>query len=116
MMRLSEKNRKILIEYIHQKLEEYSKSLVREILSENPRFKPFGKKEEEALNVMKENPSGFSSLLEKMLWHNGHDLFFDFFCILDGVGDPEDKEWSDVLLIDKPKDFNEHVEFLHDKF
>lgn len=115
-MKLSEKNREILISHVHEKLEEYAKALTSEVLSNKSRFQPFGKKEEDALNSMKENPEGFSSLLQKILWHNGHDLFFDFFCILDGVDDPEHKDWTDVLLIDKPKNYSEHVEFLHDEF
>jgi hypothetical protein len=114
-MGLSERNRKILIEYLHQKLEQYSNDCSNDLLSEK-RVKPFGESEEKVIKAILENPEGFKSYFERVLWQCSHGILFDFLCIIDGVGDPDDKEWTDVLLIDKPKGFNEHVEFLHDEF
>lgn len=113
-MKLTEKNREILLEYINKRLIDISRSNAEEFVSKNKRFKPFGIDEENAIYAMKENPKGFLSLMEKVLWHSGHDLLFDLFCIIDGVGDPDDRDWKGVLLIDLPDDFDNHVEFLHD--
>lgn len=115
-MKLSEKNREILIEFLHQKLEEHSKYCSNNLFEENRIVQPFGKLEEDALNKILENREVFKPYLERVLWQCSHGILFDLLCVIDGVADPDDKEWTDVLLIDKPKGFNEHVEFLHDDF
>jgi hypothetical protein len=113
-MKLSAKNRAILIRHINKTLEVNAKSMANESLLENSRIKPFGDHEIAAMEAMKGNSQGFTSLLERLFWQNGYDHLFDLFCIIDGVSDPEDDDWTGVLLIDKPKSFDEHVEFLHD--
>lgn len=113
-MKLSDKNREILIEYISQSLESISKRNVAELFSEKARFKTLGSEEETAMEQILKNPIGFGSLLEKVLWHTSHDVLFDLFCVIDGVADPGNKDWKGVLLIDLLDNFEGHVEFLHD--
>lgn len=113
-MKLSEKTRNILLEYIRQSLDITSKRNVAELFSEKARYKVFGPEEEIAMDLILKNPTGFISLLEKVLWHSGHDLLFDLFCVIDGVADPDDLDWKGVLLIDLPEKFEGDVEFLHD--
>ena len=112
-MKLSDKHREIFIEYAHQKLEEYSRFHAEELLSEKS-VKPFGELEEKAVDAIRANPEGFKSYFEKVLWQCSQGVLFDLFCVIDGVADPDDPNWKGVLLIDMPKEHNEHVEFLHD--
>ena len=44
--------------------------------------------------------------------------FFSFFNVVDGTAEPDVNTagWSEVLLVDKPEDFDEDVQFLHDEF
>lgn len=114
-MKLSDKNREIFIELLHQKLEEYSKYYSNNLLSEQ-RTQPFGEAEEKVVKSIIENPEGFKSYFEKVLWQCGQSMLFDTLCVIDGVADPDDVVWSGVLLIDRPADFDEQVEFLHDEF
>lgn len=115
-MELSEKNREILIEHMHKTLEEYSKYCANNMFDKNRIVQPFGEREEEALSMMMQNVDGFKSFMEKMLWQCSQSVLFDLLCIIDGVADPDDPNWTQVLLIDKPKNFDQHYEFLHDYF
>ncbi|AWW32641.1 hypothetical protein DN752_22210 [Echinicola strongylocentroti] len=115
-MKLSEKNRRILLDYLNGQIDDYSRQQTESFLSSISAVKPYGEAEIKAYQAMQENVEGSRLLLERLLQLNARELFFDFFCIIDGVGDPEDKDWSGVLLMDKPDDFDEHVEFLHDEF
>ena len=56
--------------------------------------------------------------LRKILADSSASVLFELFNIIDGTGDPDPEtgEWSEVLLVDMPEDFDEHVEFLHDNF
>lgn len=114
-MKLSDKNREIFIEYVHQKLEQYAKYHSEELLTEK-RTKPLGEAEEKAVKAIEENPEGFKSYIEKTLWRCSQGVIFDLLCVIDGVADPTDPDWKGVLLIDMPENFNQHVEFLHDDF
>ena len=113
-MKLSKNNRQIFIQHIQEKLDVYTNNASRE-LTTNERLKPFGKSEEKVIEAIKDNPEGFKSYFEKVLWKCSQEIIFDLFCIIDGVADPEDPDWKGILLIDMPKDYQEHVEFLHDE-
>lgn len=103
------------MDHLNNQMERYSIQLVEEIFSDRSRIKPFDEAEKKAMQSIKNNPEGFKSIIDRLFQLHSRDLFFDFFCIIDGVGDPDDPEWTGVLLIDKPADFDEHVEFLHDE-
>lgn len=114
-MVLSKQNREILINDLNERMESYSESLVDEFMSLNSRIKPLDENEKTVYELLKNNQEGFRSLLTRLLQVHSRDLFFDFFCILDGVAAPENKDWTGVLMIDMPHDFDGHVEFLHDE-
>ena len=115
-MKLSEKNREIFIEYLHQKLEQYSSYCSNNLFKEDRIVQPYGEPEKDALNKILENEDGFKSYLEKVLWQCSQSILFDLLCVIDGVADPDDPAWKKVLLIDMPEEFEEDVEFLHDDF
>jgi hypothetical protein len=56
--------------------------------------------------------------LRKVLASNSATVIFELFNIIDGTGDPDPElgEWSEVMLIDRPDDFDDYYEFLHDNF
>ena len=112
-MKLSERQRKIFIEYAQQKLDEYARFYAKELTTQKMQ-QAFGKDEERVLEAIKHNPEGFESYFERIFWQCSQGVLFDLFCVIDGVADPDDPNWKGVLLIDMPKEHNEHVEFLHD--
>jgi hypothetical protein len=114
-MKLSDKNRNILLDDLRKKIENYAEHYAKDVFSETPRVAPFGEAEIQAYEMIKNNPAGFRAFLERLLQAQTKEVFFDFFCTIDGVGDPDDKDWKGVLLIDKPEGFDDHVEFLHDQ-
>ena len=121
-MELSEENKKTLLLSVHQAIEENAEHTVNHLFHNRTykliNYPPNGgltEEEKEALGQMKENEV-LKSALRKVIASNTANVFFDFFNLLDGTADPDTGKWSEVLLIDKPEDFDEHQEFLHDSF
>jgi len=121
-MKLSEENKKTLLLSVHKAIEEYAGHTANHLFHNRTNklinYPPNGgltEEEKEALGQLKENEV-LKSALRKVIAGNTADVFFDFFNILDGTADPETGKWSEVLLIDKPEDFDDHQEFLHDSF
>lgn len=58
------------------------------------------------------------SALRKVFADQAAAVVFNLFSIIDGVSEPnpETNNWTEVLLIDKPVDYDEYAEFLHDDF
>lgn len=56
------------------------------------------------------------SALSKIFADQSSRILFDLFNIIDGTGDPDEGEWSEIVLIDRPEDYTENHEFLHDEF
>ncbi len=56
------------------------------------------------------------SVLGKIFADHSSRILFDLFNIIDGTGDPDEGEWSEVIIIDRPEDYTENHEFLHDEF
>lgn len=114
-MKLSDQNRKILIDYLQQILTNYSKHYSSSLTQENT-IVPSGQLEKDAVKAIKENPMGFNSYMERVLWNCSQNILFDLLCVIDGVADPDNQDWKGVLLIDMPEDYEENYEFLHDEF
>lgn len=56
------------------------------------------------------------SALSKLFADQSSRILFDLFNIIDGTGDPDEGEWSEVVIIDRPEDYTENHEFLHEEF
>jgi hypothetical protein len=54
--------------------------------------------------------------LRKVLAHAAALPLHDLLALIDGVGDPQQGEWSGVSLLDKVDEEDEEDEFLHDGF
>lgn len=71
----------------------------------------------EALQILKGN-EGMRSALRKIMAANAATVLFDLFNIIDGTGDPDPAigKWSEVAIIDRPEDYYEDHDMLHDEF
>ena len=123
-MNLSEENRKTLLTHLHQSIEEAANFAANDLNNGQTNqlisYPPNGgltDKEKEALEQLKGNDV-LRDALRKVFASNSASVLFELFNIIDGTGDPDPEigEWSEVMLVDMPEDFDEHVEFLHDDF
>ncbi len=121
-MKLSETNRKTLMLYLHKSIEECADQAATQIndgeASEMIVYPPNGgltDEEQAALDNLKHNDI-LRNALRKVLADNASAVLFRFLNVIDGTGDPDTGEWSDVILADRPDDFDEDQEFLHDAF
>jgi hypothetical protein len=123
-MKFSDENRKTLMIHLHQTIEHQALSVTDNLLNrEYSRlavYPPNGgltSSEIEALEVIKGNES-LRSALRKVLADNSAFVLFDLFNMIDGTGDPDPAigEWSEVVIIDRPEDYIEDHEMLHDEF
>lgn len=75
------------------------------------------KKEVKALEELK-GKEDLTSALRKILASATADVFFDIFNVIDGTADPDPDigNWTEVMIVDKPEDLDEHADFLHDAF
>ncbi|MEM6643718.1 MAG: hypothetical protein AAF616_12120 [Bacteroidota bacterium] len=78
-------------------------------------IKPIGRDEEVALQCILKNKKGFKSYLQRLMWQCSHGIMFDVLCVIDGVDDPADSDWTDVILVDKPVGFADDQNFLHEE-
>lgn len=123
-MNLSEENRTTLLTQLHKTIEETANSLANDLnegrTEELIGYPPNGgltEAEKSSLERLK-NDETLRDALRKILASNSASVLFELFNIIDGTSDPDPElgEWSEVLLVDQPEDFDEHVEFLHDNF
>jgi hypothetical protein len=123
-MQLSVHNQKTLMIHIHNSIQELSARTCDHIFrgetEELINYPPNGgltKEEIASLEILKNNEP-IKSALEKIVKANNADLLFALFNIIDGTADPDPGlgKWTEVLLIDRPENFNDHYEFLHDAF
>ncbi len=125
-MSLSEKNVKILMLHLHQKIQEYANYAVSKIIEDKafdiidyPPGDQFSDSEIKALKELK-NDIHLKSGLTKLIADNSAAVLFDLFNILDGTVEPysDDEEWSGLKLVNVEPEVNE-IEFtamLHDDF
>ncbi len=123
-MNLSESNRTTLLINLHKSIEEAasvtSNHLNNGRLNRLIGYPPNGgltEDEMKSLDQLKDNDI-LRDALRKVIASNTAEVLFDLFNIIDGTGDPDPGtgKWSEVMLIDKPEDFDGDFEFLHDSF
>ena len=123
-MNLSEEIRTTLLTYLHKSIEETANNLANHLnngrtnqLIDYPPNGGLTDEEKESLEHLKNNDI-LRNALRKVFASNSASVLFDLFNIIDGTGDPDPGtgKWSEVMLVDMPEDFDEHVEFLHDNF
>jgi hypothetical protein len=121
-MGLSTENRTTLLIHLHKSIEEAANTNANHIingrLNQLINYPPNGGLTDDEIGALKKlkGDEYLKSALRKVLASTTADVFFDIFNIIDGTADPDPGtgEWTEVMLVDKPKDFDEHVEFLHD--
>jgi hypothetical protein len=123
-MKLSEENRSTLFIYLHQLIEESANTTTNHIfhgrLNQLINYPPNGgltENEIKAIEELKGNEN-LKLALRKLFASNTSDVFFDFLNVIDGTSNPGPGagEWSEVILMDKPEDFDDDIELLHDHF
>ena len=123
-MNLSKENRKTLLTHLHKSIEETANSVANHInngrtnqLIDYPPNGGLTSDEKQMLEQLKDN-NVLRDALRKVLASNSAAVLFDLFNIIDGTGEPDPGagEWSEVMLVDMPENFEEHIEFLHDDF
>lgn len=122
-MQLSDDNRNSLLLSLHKQIEDYAHATAKAIFEGKPLeilYPPNGRltaAEMKTLAKLQGNEPVMTAL-RKLLANNTAGVLFDFFNLIDGTAEPdiEAEKWSEVLLVDKPEDFDEDVQFLHDEF
>lgn len=123
-MKASEYNIETLMISLHKKIEEHSDYLSTQIDNGNPvehlSYPPnsgFTKAELDSLKLLESNPT-LKSALRKLASDNIAGVLFDFFCYIDGTGDPEEElgNWTELSLVDKTDAIEPPIKMLHDKF
>lgn len=122
-MQLSDNNRNSLLLTLHKQIEEQADATARAVFHGTQlsmTYPPNGgltATEEQALAQLQGNEQVMTAL-RKLLASNSADVFFSFFNVIDGTASPdvEAEKWTEVLLVDKPDDYEEDVQFLHDDF
>jgi hypothetical protein len=123
-MELSENNLKTLLISVHKAIEESANTTANDIfqgrLTKLIDYPPNGgltDKEKQALKELKGNED-LKTVLRKVIASSAANAFFEFFNLIDGTTDPAPGigKWSEVLIVDKPEDFDEDQAFLQDEF
>jgi len=122
-MQLSDDNRKSLLLTLHKQIEEYANATTSTIFQGKQlsfTYPPNGgltEVEMQALEQLQGNEI-LMKALRKLLANTTAEVFFSFFNLIDGTTSPDvtTGKWSEVLLVDKPYDFEEDLPFLHDDF
>jgi hypothetical protein len=119
-MKLSEENKQALLLQIHQIIYDSIKFSIEKLRNEEKNsldYFVFTDEEEKYINKHKNSPL-LQNIIEKILTRNLDDSFFSFLSIIDGTSEPlkEFGKKADFLLIDKPDNFDEDYDFLHDEF
>jgi hypothetical protein len=123
-MQLSQENRNTLLINLHKSIEENSDATANHVFhgrfNQLINYPPNGGLTEDelrAIDQLKGNEQ-LKSALRKLFASSASDVLFDLFNVTDGTSDPDPGtgEWSEVMIVDKPEDFDDHYEFLHDDF
>lgn len=122
-MQLSNDNRKSLLLTLHKQIEEYADAtasaifLGKQLSLTYPANNGLTESEAQALAQLQGNET-LMKALRKLLANTSAEVFFSFFNLIDGTTSPEvvTGRWSELLLVDKPEDFDDDLPFLHDEF
>lgn len=123
-MRLSIDNKSTILIHLHKAIEESANTNANHIvhgrLNQLINYPPNGGLSDKEIDALKElkGKDELKSALRKILASTTADVFFDIFNLIDGTSDPDPGtgKWTEVMLVDKPEDVDEDVEFLHDDF
>ncbi|MCB2362400.1 hypothetical protein [Clostridium estertheticum] len=119
---LSEKNKKILLRYMHKEINETTQSVVKSILNGNIEeqitYPPDTRLTDEEIESMRQvkNISSIESALIKIILDACANPIFSLFSVIDGVTDPDDCNWKGVSILDRVDSDKDVEEFLHDSF
>lgn len=122
-MKLSEKNRKILLVNLHNLIAEYANMTANHIqhkrtnqLINYPSNGGLTKEEKSEIEKLNGNEK-LKSALRKILASNSADVIFSLLNIIDGTADPDidSANWEEIMLVDFSEE-NEVSEMLHDEF
>jgi hypothetical protein len=121
---LSEENKRTLLIQLHKSIEETANNTANLIyngsFSQLINYPPNGGLTQEELLALEQLKSQgtLKTALRKVFASTTSDVFFELFNIIDGTSDPDSGlgEWSEVMIVDKPEDFDEDIEFFHDDF
>lgn len=123
-MKLSEQNRMALLLSLHREIEEHAHHSANHLLhgrsNELIQYPPnggFTQAELDALSKLTGDET-LRDALRKAFASNTAEVFFNFFNILDGTGDPGPGmgDWTEVKLVDFNEAMEEEGEMLHDHF
>ena len=123
-MQLSEENKKTILIHLHKSIEVASNTTANHIFHGRSNklinYPPNGgltENEIKAIEDLKGNED-LKSALRKLFASTTSDVLFDFFNLVDGTSDPDPggAEWREIMIVDKPEDFEDDVEFFHDDF
>lgn len=123
-MELSAENRTTLLIHLHKSIEDTASAnanyIIHGRLNQLINYPPNGGLTESEINALNElkGKEELKSALRKILASTTADVFFDIFNIIDGTADPDPGtgKWTEVMLVDKPEDFDGDIQFLHDDF
>jgi hypothetical protein len=122
-MSLSEQNRNTLLINLHKVIEEAAHHSANDILHgrvDQLTYPPNGGLTDPEMEAVKrlQGDETLRNALRKLFANNNASVFFDFFNLLDGTGDPDPGtgKWSEVKLVDFTDDVDEDGEMLHDCF
>jgi hypothetical protein len=124
-MQLSQENLNALMVDLHREIEMLSEKTATELLNGSMNdltYPPTDDRlltveEKEALELMKGNKA-LSSAIRKILADHSSSVLFGLFNVIDGTGDPYPliDQWTEIVIIDRPEDYVENHEMLHDEF
>jgi hypothetical protein len=123
-MKLSPANKTTLFIHLHKSIEEAATETANHIIqgryNDLINYPPNGGLTENEIRSLEElrGKEDLKSALRKILASTTADVFFDIFNIIDGTVDPDpaSHQWTELMLVDKPADFDDQAEFLHDDF
>lgn len=123
-MQLSEENKLTLLINLHKSIEEAANRTANHIFQGRSNqlinYPPNGGLTENEISEIEslKGNEALKTALRKLFASTTSDVLFDLFNIIDGTADPDPGtgEWSEVIIVDKPEDYDNDVEFLHDDF
>ena len=123
-MKISEENIEILMLTLHQKIETIADTVSKQIadgeLIDKLIYPPNGgllDEEQIAIEKLKSVPN-IRTGLRKIIADSSASIFFEFFCMIDGVSDPDEElgEWTEISLVDKSDTISPPDDMLHNVF
>lgn len=117
---LTEETKQVFLIQMHEIINTTVCSLVKDFKSPNNEsldYCSLSKEEEEFISKIKNDPLSHS-VLTKLLQGSLESAFFTLTTLIDGfsIPNPEFGKWNEVLLIDRPKTYEEDPNFMKESF